>query len=262
MQRLLLPLVLSALTLAAPGISAAADGNAKAKALYSNTCIACHGANGKGAIPGVPDLGPRMTMTDDDLANSILNGLQSKGSLMAMPAKGGNPAITEADAAALVVYLRTELLGNVVQAPGSETTPTATTAAAQKPSDAKAAATAAGVHKPPVAKPPATKLPAKPVTEQPSVVSDPPAIAHEPTSATPPTTAEASTPAANPPSDIAAFTRGAKAWGEHCASCHAMRDPKDFSDAQWKVITMHMRLRAGLDGADVRDITTFLTGSN
>ena len=207
MQRLLLPLVLSALTLAAPGVSAAADGNAKAKALYSNTCIACHGANAKGAIPGVPDLGPRMTMTDDDLTNSILNGLQSKGSLMAMPAKGGNPAITAADAAALVVYLRTELLVNAVQAPSAATV--------QEPS------------------------------------SDPPA-----------TTAGAPTPAAIPPSDIAAFTRGAKAWGEHCASCHTMRDPKDFSDAQWKVITMHMRLRAGLDGADVRDITTFLTGSN
>jgi mono/diheme cytochrome c family protein len=88
MQRLLLRLILSVLTLAAPGISTAADGNAKAKALYSNTCIACHGANGKGAIPGVPDLGPRMTMTDDDLTNSILNGLQSKGSLMAMPPGG------------------------------------------------------------------------------------------------------------------------------------------------------------------------------
>jgi hypothetical protein len=41
-----------------------------------------------------------------------------------------------------------------------------------------------------------------------------------------------------------------------------MRDPKDFNDAQWKVITTHMRLRAGLDGADVRDIAIFLTGSN
>jgi mono/diheme cytochrome c family protein len=208
MQRLLLPLVLSALTLAAPGTSAAADANAKAKALYSNTCIACHGANAKGVIPGVPDLGPRMTMTDDDLTNSILNGLQSKGSLMAMPAKGGNPAITAADAAALVDYLRTDLLANAVQAPG------------------------------------------------------PSATVQEPTSAPPPTTAEASTRAAKPPSDIAAFTRGAKAWGEHCASCHAMRDPKDFNDAQWKVITTHMRLRAGLDGADVRDIAIFLTGSN
>jgi mono/diheme cytochrome c family protein len=126
---------------------------------------------------------------------------------------GGNPAITAADAAALVVYLRTELLVSAVQAPGPS-------------------------------------------------VTTPPATAQEPTSAPPPTIAEASTPAANPPSDIAAFTRGAKAWGEHCASCHAIRDPKDFNDAQWKVITMHMRLRAGLDGADVRDITTFLTGSN
>lgn len=212
MQRLLMRLVLSVLTLAVPGISTAADGNAKAKALYSNTCIACHGANGKGAIPGVPDLGPRMTMTDDDLTNSILNGLQSKGSLMAMPAKGGNPAITAADAAALVVYLRTDLLKNAVQAPGSATTP------------------------------PITVL--------------------EPTTVTLPAAAQASTRVVKPSSDLTAFTRGAKAWGGHCANCHAMRDPKDFNDAQWKVITMHMRLRAGLDGADVRDITTFLTGSN
>jgi mono/diheme cytochrome c family protein len=103
MKRLLLPLVLSALTLAAPGTSAAADG----KALYTGTCVACHGANGKGAFPGVADLGPRMAKTDAQLSNSILNGLQSKGSPMAMPVKGGNPKLTPADAAVLVTYIRT-----------------------------------------------------------------------------------------------------------------------------------------------------------
>jgi mono/diheme cytochrome c family protein len=243
MKLFLLPLVLSALTLAAPGTSAAADG----KALYSTTCVACHGANGKGAFPGVPDLGPRMTMTDADLTNSILNGLQTKGSPMAMPPKGGNPALTPADAAALVVYLRTQLFGNA--APG--------------PSAAKPPATAAAaVQKPPSAKPLAAKSPATAVAKQAPLASEPLATAQEPTAVPPPTTTEASAPAAGPPSDMAAFARGAKAWGEHCASCHSMRDPKDFSDAQWKLITTHMRLRAGLDGADVRDINTFLTGSN
>lgn len=64
------------------------------------------------------------------------------------------------------------------------------------------------------------------------------------------------------PPDMAAFARGAKAWGENCARCHAMRDPKEATDRQWKVIATHMRLRAGLDGQQVRDITVFLQGSN
>lgn len=61
---------------------------------------------------------------------------------------------------------------------------------------------------------------------------------------------------------MAAFARGAKAWADNCSRCHRMRDPKELSDDQWKVSLTHMRLRAGLDGADVRDIEAFLTGSN
>lgn len=66
----------------------------------------------------------------------------------------------------------------------------------------------------------------------------------------------------SPPPDMAAFARGAKAWGDNCARCHAMRDPKEATDRQWKVIATHMRLRAGLDGQQVRDINVFLQGSN
>ncbi|WP_162123929.1 cytochrome c [Pseudoxanthomonas taiwanensis] len=71
-------------------------------------------------------------------------------------------------------------------------------------------------------------------------------------------------PQQQPPAqpDMAAFARGAKAWADNCARCHNMRDPKDLSDDQWKVVTTHMRLRAGLDGREVRDITVFLQGSN
>ena len=85
-----------------------------------------------------------------------------------------------------------------------------------------------------------------------------------PAAAVPVAAAAAPTAAAAPapPSDMAAFGRGAKAWAENCSRCHSMHDPKDYSDRQWKVITTHMRLRAGLDGKQVRDIAVFLQGSN
>lgn len=79
------------------------------KAVYSQTCIACHGANGKGTIPGVQNLaasdGP-LAKSDEELINSITNGLQSPGSPMAMPPKGGNPALTVDDIKAVIDYLR------------------------------------------------------------------------------------------------------------------------------------------------------------
>lgn len=70
------------------------------------------------------------------------------------------------------------------------------------------------------------------------------------------------TAAATTPPDPMAFARGARAWAQTCSRCHAMRDPKEATDRQWGVITTHMRLRAGLDAAQVRDITIFLQGSN
>lgn len=91
-----------ALYVASAAVQAAPDG----AALYKQSCVACHGNDGKGAIPGVPDLATRMSKGDADLQASILNGFQTKGSPMAMPAKGGNPKLTAEEAAALVAYLR------------------------------------------------------------------------------------------------------------------------------------------------------------
>ena len=78
------------------------------KAIYDQTCIACHGANGKGAIPGVPDLtdsNGRLSQPDDVLLINVVRGLQSSGSPMAMPPKGGNPELSEADIRAVIEYL-------------------------------------------------------------------------------------------------------------------------------------------------------------
>ncbi len=79
--------------------------------VYSQTCIACHGADGKGTIQGVPDFTSakgRLTKTDDILLTNMINGYQSEGSLMAMPPMGGNPDLTDQDMADILTYLRNE----------------------------------------------------------------------------------------------------------------------------------------------------------
>lgn len=64
----------------------------------------------------------------------------------------------------------------------------------------------------------------------------------------------------SPPVDD--LTRGAKLWVDNCGRCHNMRDPKEFNDDQWRVITMHMRVRAGFTGQDTRDMRAFLQSAN
>ncbi len=79
------------------------------KEIYEKTCVACHGPDGTGLIPGVPDFtetGGRLSKSDDELIQSITGGFQSPGSPMAMPAKGGNPDLSEADVKAVLEYLR------------------------------------------------------------------------------------------------------------------------------------------------------------
>lgn len=85
----------------------------RGRELYSQTCVACHGANGEGAFEGVPDLtmaSGRFTKPDDILLANIINGFQSKGSLMAMPPKGGNPDLTDQDLADTLAYMRIQFV--------------------------------------------------------------------------------------------------------------------------------------------------------
>ena len=86
---------------ATPGLSG--------KDAFAQTCIACHGENGKGVLPGIPDLtdkNGRLSKTDDELMHSLLNGLQSPGSPMAMPPKGGNESLSNGDLKNIIQYLR------------------------------------------------------------------------------------------------------------------------------------------------------------
>jgi len=77
--------------------------------IYSATCVACHGSNGKGTLPGVPDLtaaSGRLAKSDAILLRNMIQGFQSPGSPMAMPAKGGNLDLTDQDMADALAHLR------------------------------------------------------------------------------------------------------------------------------------------------------------
>jgi cytochrome c5 len=84
---------------AAPGGAAAGGGNGKS--VYDASCGACHGAG----VAGAPKLGdkaawaPRLKQGLDTLHQSALKG---KG---AMPPKGGNMALSDADVSAAVDYM-------------------------------------------------------------------------------------------------------------------------------------------------------------
>lgn len=79
------------------------------EAIYGQSCIACHGGNGKGTIPGAPDFTKKngvLSQPDDVIMQHIIDGFQSPGSPMAMPPKGGNSALTEPDIRAVLEYVK------------------------------------------------------------------------------------------------------------------------------------------------------------
>jgi cytochrome c5 len=73
--------------------------------VYQATCVACHGAG----IAGAPKLGDKSQWAKhiakgrDTLYASAVNGVQ--GSTGAMPPKGGNPALSDAEVRAAVDYM-------------------------------------------------------------------------------------------------------------------------------------------------------------
>lgn len=84
--------------------------------LYMTNCIACHGAD----ATGVPGLGKTLlpsdsefirTHSDAELVEFVMVGRQPDDPLnstgVAMPPKGGSPALSESDIADIIAYIRT-----------------------------------------------------------------------------------------------------------------------------------------------------------
>jgi len=96
------PAVAAAAPAAAPAAAGAKGGDAaKGKTVYEGTCVACHGTGAAGA-PKAGDKtawAPRLKTGMDALYASALKGKN------AMPPKGGNMSLSDADVKAAVDYL-------------------------------------------------------------------------------------------------------------------------------------------------------------
>jgi len=57
-------------------------------------------------------------------------------------------------------------------------------------------------------------------------------------------------------------TNGVQLWADNCARCHNMRTPESYSDAQWDVAVLHMRVRANLTANDANAIVKYLKSAN
>jgi mono/diheme cytochrome c family protein len=55
---------------------------------------------------------------------------------------------------------------------------------------------------------------------------------------------------------------GVQLWADNCARCHNIRPPDSYSDAQWDVAVLHMRIRANLAAEDARAIVDYLKSAN
>ena len=96
-----MPAAAGAAPAAAPAPAAAAGGANKAKSIYDASCAACHGSG----VAGAPKLGDKLAWAPRIKAgNAILynNSLKGKN---AMPAKGGNTSLADADVKAVVDYM-------------------------------------------------------------------------------------------------------------------------------------------------------------
>lgn len=109
-----IPLALVTLLFATPLLAEGYVGNAEhGSVIFHQTCIACHGANGTGAVPGTPNFTQAdgvLTLPDKMLENRVEKGFSCDGLPVAMPPKGGNPDLTINDIKDVLSYLRTTFL--------------------------------------------------------------------------------------------------------------------------------------------------------
>ena len=55
---------------------------------------------------------------------------------------------------------------------------------------------------------------------------------------------------------------GAQLWAQNCGHCHNIRSPGSYSDSQWEVVALHMRVRANLTADEHKQILAFLKSAH
>jgi hypothetical protein len=60
----------------------------------------------------------------------------------------------------------------------------------------------------------------------------------------------------------AVAANGATLWAENRGHCHNIRSPDSYSDAQWDVVALHMRVRANLTAPERDQILAFLRSAH
>lgn len=81
--------------------------------LYAQNCMVCHAYDGSGAMAGVIDLEENRAWSTIDgqlLFKRLKQGIQKTGGGMSMPAKGGNPKLTDNELKKTIDYMRQSFL--------------------------------------------------------------------------------------------------------------------------------------------------------
>lgn len=120
----------------------AADSSDPGKATFGKVCFACH-AQGIAGAPKFGDVAAwesRVAQGHDTLVQHALNGFTGKAGMM--PARGGNPTLTDAEVTAAVEYMMAAVGGKKDAGAAPAAAPAATDPAAAAPAAAAPAAAA------------------------------------------------------------------------------------------------------------------------
>lgn len=77
--------------------------------IYMDNCLICHGEDGAGAMPGIPDLTKNtswLSQTNKTMLERLKTGVETPGSMMAMPPKGGNAELTDVELMSSIKYMK------------------------------------------------------------------------------------------------------------------------------------------------------------
>jgi len=92
--------------------------------IFEQTCAACHGSDGTGAIAGVPDLTQLKGFRFGENSNTALfehfthvkQGIKSSSGSISMPPKGGNPDLTDQDIRDVLKYMNKKFTAKIAYA--------------------------------------------------------------------------------------------------------------------------------------------------